>query len=442
MNPIRYLRDGYRWLVDPYGLLDEAFGRRGLTFRIRLPVLGNVLMTGDERLIGEIVRHKHLDGGKAVAALRAILGSRSLIMLEGEAHAARRRLIAPSFSGESLVAYDEPTVRVTREVFDSLPAGRTFRIYSVVQRLGLKSIVAAMFGDENPVAAEAERVVEDFLNSFHNPLILFLEPLRLDVGRLSPWGRALAHRRALVELIRGQIRACRNSPDEKTILVRLISAGGDALSEEDLVEEVMALLLFGHDTAAAAMAWALVHICQQPGLTERLRDEAENADLGPSLSLDRLPLLRACIEESLRLCPVVVHLARTATADLTLAEHTIRRGEKVIPCSYLAQHNPRVFPDPHAFRPERFLEPDRYEHSYFPFGFGGRTCVGKQFALRQMLLVLATAVRHFDLELAPGYRVRPARHLVLIVPRDGGLMRKRHPSVRYTPADSSPRRYA
>src|SRR5262245_15947009 len=105
MNPIRYMLDGYRWLVNPYGLLDRALARHGLTFRIRLPVLGDVLMTGDEKLIDEIVHHKDLDGGKAVSALRAIFGGRSLIMLEGEAHAARRRLIAPSFCGEGLAAY-------------------------------------------------------------------------------------------------------------------------------------------------------------------------------------------------------------------------------------------------------------------------------------------------------------------------------------------------
>jgi cytochrome P450 len=183
--------------------------------------------------------------------------------------------------------------------------------------------------------------------------------------------------------------------------------------------------MFGHDTAAAALAWAFVHIFQDRELVERLRAEVAGISPDQIASPDALPHLKACILESMRLCPVVVHLARTASADLHLGGFEIRRGEKVIPCTYLAQHNPRVFPDPYVFRPERFLNGHRYEHAYFPFGFGSRTCVGKPFALRQMLLVLAAALSSLDLELAPDYRPRPMRHLVLIVPQGGGQLRRR-----------------
>jgi unspecific monooxygenase len=426
MNPIRYLRDGYRWLVDPYGLLHELMSRRGLTFRIRLPVLGDVLMTGDEKLIESIVGNKHLDGGKAVRGLRAILGGRSLIMLEGEAHTARRRLIAPSFRGEGIAAYDELMVSLTREEMCCLSPGRTFSVYEVLRRIGLRAMVAAMFGGDDAVNREAAEVVERFLNSFHNPLILFFKPLRVDLGRWSPWGQALRNRGELCELIRRQIRRCKQSRGGPSILGRIVAdAAADAsLEEEDLVEEVLSLLLFGHDTAAATMAWAFVHIYQNPAQVDRIREEARGS-AGRMPDPDALPFLKACIQESMRLCPVVVHLARTAAADLRLGGFQVRRGQKVIPCTYLAQHNPKVFPEPYAFRPERFLGGQRYAHSFFPFGFGSRTCVGKPFAMRQMLLVLATAVKCVDLELAPGYRPGPARRLVLIVPRGGGLLRRR-----------------
>ena len=192
MNPIRYLCVARRWLVDPYGLLDDALARRGLTFRIRLPVLGEVLMTGDPRLTAEIARHKDLDGGIGVAALGALLGRRSLIVLQGEEHAARHRLIAPLFRGESLQDYDELTVRRTREAFERLPTGRTFSLYDVLRVVGLRILVAAMFGDDGAVAAEAEEKVERFLHSFRNPLVLFCPPLRLDAGPWSPWGRGAA----------------------------------------------------------------------------------------------------------------------------------------------------------------------------------------------------------------------------------------------------------
>ena len=418
MNPIRYLCDAHRWLVDPYRLLDDALARHGPTFRIRLPVLGDVLMTGDPRLTAEIAHHKDLDGGIGVAALGALLGRRSLIVLQGEAHAARHRLIAPLFRGDSLHDYDEPTVRRTREVFERLPTGRTFSLYDVLRGVGLRVLVAAMFGDDGAAAGEAEEKVVRFLHSFRNPLVLFCRPLRVDAGSWSPWGRAVRNRRALCDFIRRQIRACDGAPGERTILQRLVAAGRSAsLDEEDLIEEVLSLLLFGHDTAAATMAWAFVHILRDSAVVDRIRDETADSE--------SQPFLHACILESMRLCPVVVHLARTASADLRIGIYEVRRGQKVVPCTYLAQHNAEVFPEPYAFRPERFLDGRKYEHSYYPFGFGDRTCVGKPFAMRQMALVLSTALRSADLELAPGYRPTPERRMVLITPRGGALMRRR-----------------
>lgn len=424
MNPVQYIRDGYRWLVDPYRLLDGALQRHGLTFRIRLPVLGDVLMTGDPRLIAEIVRNQDLDGGKGAAVLGAILGRRSLIMLKSEVHAARHRLIAPLFRGESLPGHDELTIRLTQETLGRLSRGQTFSLYSVVREIGLKAMVAAMFG-VGDVADEAEGKAARFLNSFHNPLILFCPALRVDAGAWSPWGRALRNRRVLCDLIRREIRACRDAPSAPTILQRLVAAAASSLGEDDLIEEVLSLLLFGHDTAAATMAWAFAHIYSDRQVVERIRGAATGAGDGVPPDAESLTFLGACINESMRLCPVVVHLSRTASADVRLGPHPIRRGEKVIPCTYLAQHNAEVFPEPHAFRPERFLDGQRYEHAFFPFGFGSRTCVGKPFAMRQMLLVLATAVQSVELELAPGYQPTPARQLVLIVPRGGTLMRKR-----------------
>lgn len=426
MNPILYLRNGVRWLVDPYRLLDEYARRYGLTFRIRLPVLGDVLMTGDPELIAGIAHHQQLDGGKAVTALRAIFGGRSLIMLEGAAHVARRRLIAPSFCGDALPPYDALTVRVTRAMLVGLPRGATFSMYAVLRRIALKVMVAAMFGEDAAVASEAEGLVERFLNSFQNALILFFRPLRLDAGPWSPWGRAVRNRRALGEFIRRQLRCRATSSSDSTLLKRLADAATSAsLGEEDVVEEVLSLLLFGHDTAAATMSWVFAHVYGDGNLVDRIRGEANGQGDEPSCDLDALEFLKACIQESMRLCPVVVHLARTAAVDVRLGDYHLRQGQKVIPCTYLAQRNPAVFPEPHRFRPERFLHGRRYEYSYFPFGFGGRTCVGKPFAMRQMLLVLSTTVRSVDLQLAPGYRPAPARHLVLIVPRAGTPMRRR-----------------
>lgn len=190
-----------------------------------------------------------------------------------------------------------------------------------------------------------------------------------------------------------------------------------------MINEALTLLLFGHDTGAATLAWAFAHFYRHPGVVERIRREAQyiEADCGwPDPA--RHHYLEACLKESMRLCPVVVHLTRVATRDTIIGGHPVREGEYVFPCAYLAHHNPDVFPDPAAFNPERFLHDNRDPYAYFPFGFGNRTCVGESFAMRQMIIIASTLITRLALAPAPGTEIRPVRQTVLIIPRDGTKM--------------------
>src|SRR4029079_12210512 len=126
--------------------------------------------------------------------------------------------------------------------------------------------------------------------------------------------------------------------------------------------------------------------------------------------------LDACLKESLRLCPVVVHVTRIAPRATRLGAWEVPAGGLIFPCAYLAQRDPEVFPEPAAFRPERFLDGRSYDGSWFPFGLGARTCIGNRFALRQMRLITAATVEHADLAPAPGYEPAPVRRLVLVLP--------------------------
>jgi len=191
------------------------------------------------------------------------------------------------------------------------------------------------------------------------------------------------------------------------------------LSDDDIVTELFALLMFGHDTTAVTSAWAFAHIFSQPLAVESIR--AESA-LKAGFEPDEPTYLRACILESMRLAPAVVQLFRVAEKDLTLAGWEIRQGEMVMPCLYMANHNPAVFPKPEHFLPERFLGDLPSPQHYFPFGFGTRLCIGKALAQRQMALILSTMIHHADLSLAPGYTVSPERYMVLIAPKTGTLM--------------------
>jgi cytochrome P450 family 110 len=397
------VKAGLRWLNNPYAVLNEARERHGLTFWLDLSLAGRAFVTGDPALVREITGHPDLDAGRGVAVLRKIMGDRSLITLDGEDHAARRRIVAPLF-GREIERLDEMTVRTTAEALEE--AGPELSIYDLARRISLRAIVRLIFGEAQD--GKAERLVDDFLLSFESPWVLFLKPLQVDLGPFSPWGRALRNRRRLRQYLGERIADCRRgTAPAGSGLARIVREGVD-LSDDEIATEVLALLLFGHDTGAATLAWAFAHLHQHPEALERARAEGS--------------YLEACLQESMRLCPVVVHVTRVARRDLRIGGHDIPAGTRIFPSAYLAQRNPEVFPEPNRFRPERFLAGRAYEGSYFPFGFSPRTCIGRHFVLRQMTLMTSTILRLANLALAPGYEAHPERRLVLILPRHGTRM--------------------
>ncbi|MFL6193060.1 MAG: cytochrome P450 [Thermoanaerobaculia bacterium] len=409
MKGLAPLRAGLRWLRDPYAVLDEARARHGLTFWLDLPFAGRALVTGDPLLVREITGHPDLDAGRGIAALREVMGDRSLITLDGADHLARRRIVAPLFAGREIERLDGITARTTLEALETTAPRREVAIYDLARRISLRVILRLLYGElPGSETGRAERLVDAFLLSFESPWVLFLKPLHVDLGPISPWGRALRNRERLRRDLRQRIAACRRGEaPEDAGLARIVREGAD-LADDEIATEVLALLLFGHDTGAAALAWAFAHLHAHPEALERARAEPD--------------YLEACLKESMRLCPVVAHLTRVARRDLTIGGHAVPAGSRLFPSAYLAQRNPEVFPQPDRFRPERFLDGQGYEGSYFPFGFSPRTCIGRHFVSRQMRLITSTILRHADLAFAPGYESRPERRLVLILPRAGTPM--------------------
>lgn len=401
------LRSSWRWLAAPYAALDEERARRGPTFWMDLALVGRALVTGDPALVREITLRTDLEAGSGISALRGVLGDRSLITLDGEDHAARRRLVGPLFR-RNLETLDAATLDATEDALREIPAGATFSAYDFARRISLRAIVRFLLPGSPEEEARTARLIEDYLLSFASPWVLFLRPLQIDLGPLTPWGRASRNRTRLRDFLRARVRAARQDPDLAGIVAQIAREGSD-LPEEEVIDEVLALLLFGHDTGAAALAWAFAHIWSRPAVAARVR-EAEDG------------YLDACLQESLRLSPVVVHVTRIAPAATTIGGWEVPAGARIFPCAYLAQRDPTVFPEPESFRPERFLEGTSHEGAWFPFGLGVRTCIGQRLAMRQMRLITAAVARLAEVETAPGYVPEPVRRLVLVLPRDGGRM--------------------
>lgn len=405
------LRRGVRLLRDPYGFLAAERERHGATFRVELPVLGRALFTGDPTLVEEIARHPELDAGRGIQALRTVLGDGSLITLDGEAHRSRRRLVAPAFSGEALERSRPLVESATRGLAAEAPRSGSFPIYELLLRITRRTILRMVFGELPPERErEADAAVEGFVSALGNPLPLYLSPLRVDLGPLNGWGRLLGHRRSLRALIRAEIRRHRAGESSEACTLAALCSLAPGLDEEALTTEVVALLLFGHDTGASAMTWAMAHLYAW-GDPARARAEPD--------------YLEACIAESMRLCPVVAHLTRVASRPTQVGPFEVGADERVLPSAWLAHHDPALFPEPARFRPERFLDQEPISpYAYFPFGIGARICVGRPFVLAQMRWVLGALLQCLELELEPGYRPQPVRKQVLVVPRAGAPFRR------------------
>lgn len=405
LDPVRSLGsraqpwlEGWRWLGRPYAYFEERAHVHGRTNWAQLPGLGRVLLTGEPQVVGQIATHPDLVGGRAHRALRAALGEDHLIVLWGEAHRRRRRLLFPILHNYS---DDELVVDTTRQVMDGLRPG-LLSMKAVVHEISLKIALRALLG-RLPESAE-ERIlvqVRRFQRSFSNPLNLYLGPLRRDWGRWSPWGRLVSNRALLMQSLVEQVG---NSPQGLGAVL------ADGLEPAALPWELLALLMFGHETTAGAMAWCLAHLAVHP--------EAR----GPIREGDEAYIL-AYVEESLRMCPAVAQLTRVAERDTLVGGQAVPEGTTVMPCISLSHQDSQAFPEPTRFCPQRFLGQSPRPMIYYPFGLGNRICPGRALALRQMVLMLKTIVGGWDLTFPAGYQPRPVRELFLVVPYGGTPMR-------------------
>lgn len=414
-----------QWMRTPYGVLDGALTKGYTTFTTRLPVMGSCLITGDPKLIGEISRNPDLIGGRGTEALRPVVGEHSLIALEGERHRIHRSVLLPHFFSGNAVTSN----RVSRQWADALISqiGRNEVVNAgeFMACITLHTIIELIFGDlPEKRHREAFQLIDAWKSSFSQAAVLFLKILHVDLGRLSPWGRFLANRARVHAFIRQRLREVRDAPDGSVFsqIAHATPERGEPLSDDEIVSETVTFLLFGHDTTAASLAWTLTHLLADPAASERARTEVSTVGDAPPESF---PFLRSAIEESMRLCPVVVHLTRHAIAATQVGMHVVPRDSRVLPCMYLAHRNPQVFDRASEFVPERFLvDSSRYRHAYFPFGLGDRVCAGMPMALRQMVLLLGCLFRHGRFALADPAGIRPVRKLVIIVPSGGPLLRR------------------
>ena len=298
---------------------------------------------------------------------------------------------------------------------ESWPVGEPFAMRPHTQRITLAVIMRAVFGvhDEERLA-RFEVLIDDFARRVG--LVASIPPLRRDLGRLSPWGRFVRSRQALDAFIYEEIalrRAEAETEERDDVLSLLLGArdeDGEPMNDRELRDEMVTVLGAGHETTATGLAWAVERLAHNPAVLAKLRD---------SLAAGEEDYLAATVKETLRARPVIVDVGRKLTAPATIGGHQLRAGSFVLAAIAALHYREDTFPEPEAFRPERFLEAKTDNYAWIPFGGGVRRCIGAAFAEYEMRTILREFVERADLRPADPAPEKVKIRNITLVPAKG-----------------------
>ena len=422
-----------QWVAKPLTFLEKCATQYGDTFQIKLNY--PMVFMSHPKAIEEILKTnpKQFDSGYGNKFLAPLVGDNSLLLLDGDRHQRQRQLLMPPFHGERMQAYGDLICAITEKIASNWVVGQPFSMRESTQEISLKVILQAVFGLE-----EGQRYdkLEQFLNSVLESLAsswkasaLFFKFLQVDLGSWSPWGKFLRQRQEIDELLYAEIAERRQNLDSKqtdilTMLLLARDEAGEAMSDRELHDELITLLLAGHETTATALAWAFYWIHHQPEIYNKLLSELDDLGDNPDpMAVIKLPYLNAVCCETLRIYPVaIITSARIARSPITIMGQEYPQGTALAPCIYLAHRREDLYPEPEKFKPERFLERQYSAYEFLPFGGSSRRCIGAAFAMFEMKLVLASILKRYSLALSEKRSLKTVRRGVTIAPGGGVKM--------------------
>ncbi len=424
-------------------LLFEHLRRYGRAAHYRI-LLHDVVLLNDPADIAEVLIDKAAFFGKDRTQKRMkILLGEGMITSDGEAHNRGRRIAAPAFHRRRIERYGEQIVELADGLRAQWKAGAELNIAAEMMRLALQITARTLFDTE--VTGEIHEIndqVNIIMDLYHFLVTLPRAELLLN-SPLPQMRRFRAAKKRLDEVVDGMIRARQadaNLARHGDLLSMLVAArddqaGGDGnkLDAQQIRDQVLTLFLAGFETVANALAWTWLLLGQNPEAETRLHAELD-AVLGGRLptfeDMQRLEYTAMVLSESMRLYPPAWAMGREVLQDVSIGPYRMRRGTMVFFSQYIVQRDPRWFPDPERFCPERFTseaKAGRPRFAYFPFGGGGRQCIGESFAWMEAILTLATIAQRWRVEVIAGQKIelqpkitlRPKNGIrVKVVPRD------------------------
>ena len=394
--------------------------RYGTAFTLRVASMGTVVYLTDPADIKTVFSGdpRVYHAGEANSMLRGLLGDTSVLVVDGDVHRDRRRLMLAPFARDAVAAQVDLIAQIAADNIAGWPRDRSFAAAPKMSEITLEVILRTVIGTTDPARLAALRVVL--------PRVLRIGPwqslavMKPELLQRWPWRRL---RRAIADadrLLYAEIADHRADPrlaertDALSMLVRASDEDGREMTDRELRDQLITLLLAGHDTTATGLAWALERLSRHPAVLQRAVRAAEDGDDD---------YLDAVAKETLRNRPVVFDVGRILTQPVELAGRRLPAGVMVVPGLVAVHADPQLYPNPERFDPDRMLDATLSPSSYFPFGGGNRRCLGATFAMVEFRVVLREILRRVDLHTTTELGEKPRLKHVIFVPRRGARIR-------------------
>jgi cytochrome P450 len=406
------------WWSRPTAYLERCRARYGSRFTIHLTGQSPFVVISDPEEIKQIFQAppEVLHPGEGAQILEPVVGPNSVILLDEAPHLRQRKLLLPAFHGEKMQRLSGLMTELAEREVASWPLEEPVALHPHLQRLTLEIILRAVFGLERGAELDQLRDLLTQTLTFGESPISLLPPVqrllkgRGPVGRMERVGEE--GDRLIFELIEERRGAAEEGDDVLSMLLGARDEDGEPMSREELRDELVTALVAGHETTASQLAWAFERIAREPRVQRRLHDELDEGSDDAYLT--------ATINEIMRRRPVLPNAEpRLVKQPIEIGGVTYEPGVVLFASAYLVQHDPSIYPDPYAFRPERFLDQSPGTYTWIPFGGGRRRCIGASFALLEMKLVLRAALERHELRPASVTPERTRRRGIAFSPSRG-----------------------
>ena len=377
-----------QWMFKPIELMERCRRRYGPIFSMRLGPAHDVTVVAEPRLAKQVLAGDPnvLRAGDSNGIFRPVVGSNSILLLDGDAHMRQRRILLPGFGASHAAEFIDHVREIAEKRLANWRPGQKLKLHDEMEAISFASIMRVVFGEHSDDShAELRRLIPEMMDRCDSPFTL-LPWFRREMAGGSPYARLMRVIDKIDAVLFETIAERRMDPmtqfreDSLSLLLRAEHEDGTPLGDREVRDEVLTMIMAGYETTTSGCAWALERLLRSPEQLERLVAEIEDGEGDAYLD--------AVVKETLRARPVVPVVARHVSEAIELDGYLIPAGSTLMVSIYLVHNDPETYPEPERFRPERFLDGTPDGAAWIPFGGGVRRCLGARFAELEMKVVL------------------------------------------------------